>query len=435
MTCELKCDRPILKTDRKRHVTRVHDHESRSTSKIQGADEIERRPIEWTEHTMKILYSFPHQIGSPGIGTTAYMQARSLHELGHEVTVISARKTDDSVNQWHRTTLSWGRVYLPQRSIGKSRARRLHDRRVARYLKENARDIDLVHCWPSGSLTTLKVASDIGVPTLLERPSAETGYVFRRTRDECERLNLQLNSNHYASFDQVRLTTEWQEFEAATVLLCPSDFVLQTFVDCGFDESRLVRHTYGYDPEVFFPPSREPDPFSAIYVGEANPLKGLHIALESWLTSEISESGTFTIVGNVVPEYERALASQLRHFSVQAVGFSDDVAALLRSSNILIHPSLAEGSALVIFEGRASGCLPLISDASGAVGTHGVDCLIHPAGDVAALRDHLNLVSRRGISQDLRAASQVLSRKQTWRHAAERLSEVYEDVLSTWGTC
>ncbi len=46
----------------------------------------------------------------------------------------------------------------------------------------------------------------------------------------------------------------------------------RTFLDAGFEPSRLVRHQYGYDPESFGPASgiRDPrKPLTALFVGGA----------------------------------------------------------------------------------------------------------------------------------------------------------------------
>lgn len=382
---------------------------------------------------MRVLYSFPHEMARAGIGTTAYEQASGVARRGATVRVRSSRAGARPLPQGSRTTLSRGRLHLPQRAVGVGRARAWHDRMVAREVRRHPEHFDIVHCWPSGALETLRAAAAAGVPTVLERPSAYTRQVFAISRDECLRLGLDLDRSHYAAFDERRLAREEEEFHLATALLCPSDFVVRTFLDAGYPADRLLRHQYGYDPERFRPPApgeaRSRDGLVALFVGEAYPLKGLHHALRAWIDSGAGERGRLLVCGRILPSYGEALRDLLDHPSVEVRGFVDDVAALMRGADVLVHPSLAEGSALVVYEARASGCVPLVSDAAGAEGTHGADCLVHPAGDVATLTEHLAaLVSDRDRLECLRARSLERARHLTWDDAAARLLDAYAEA-------
>jgi len=64
----------------------------------------------------------------------------------------------------------------------------------------------------------------------------------------------------------------------------------------------------------------------------------------------------------------------------------------MRQSDVLVLPSLEEGSALVTYEARGSGCVLLVSDAAGAVCKHMENALVHPAGDVAELAKHISML-------------------------------------------
>ena len=74
-------------------------------------------------------------------------------------------------------------------------------------------------------------------------------------RDECERLGVALPADHEHAYNADILRLEEEEYALADRLLCPSEFVLQTFLDEGFAPERLVRHLYGYDDAAFHPPA------------------------------------------------------------------------------------------------------------------------------------------------------------------------------------
>ena len=156
-------------------------------------------------------------------------------------------------------------------------------------------------------------------------------------------------------------------------------------------EERLLRHRYGYDPARFGASGRRDGdrPFTVGFVGRGEPRKGLHIALEAWQDSGAAADGRFVIAGAIDPDYRDVLAPLLAHPSVEHHGHVADPAALMRECDVLVLPSLEEGSALVTYEARACGCVLVVSDRAGAACTDGVDALVHPAGDRAALAAHL----------------------------------------------
>jgi glycosyltransferase involved in cell wall biosynthesis len=137
------------------------------------------------------------------------------------------------------------------------------------------------------------------------------------------------------------------------------------------------------------------------------------------------------IAGAVDPDYRDALAPLLAHPSVEQHGHVADPAALMRSFDVLVLPSLEEGSALVTYEARACGCVLAVSDRAGAACTDGVDALVHPAGDVAALAGHLRtLASDRALLERLRAAAVERAPELTWSQAGRVLAGAYAAALA-----
>ncbi len=380
----------------------------------------------------RVLYSFPHVLGRPGgIGWTAWQQAQGLSREGVEVVVqcSSAEPPQAPLFELHEHMRLLG-LRVPHRLLGARRLSALHERRVRRFLARGG--IDLLHCWPSASLASLRAARELGVPTLLERPSAHTRYVYETVARECERIGYELPEGHYDRYDREILEREEEEFALADRLLCPSEFVKRTFLQQGFPAGKLLRHRYGYDPALFggsvLSPAR--GPLKIAFVGECGPRKGLHLALEAWFGSGLSRAGELHIVGRFLPGYRKLLGPRLEHSSVRCLGQLQDVGAVLRSCHALVLPSLAEGSALVTYEAQASGCTLLVSDASGACCRHMEDALVHPAGDVETLTRHLSrLRLERELLDRLRLASLEAARRLAWQDAAAVLAGAYRQAL------
>jgi glycosyltransferase involved in cell wall biosynthesis len=384
---------------------------------------------------VRVLHSFPHKIGAGRICMTAWHEVADAANAGGDLTVYAGvvqRPLPRRVRT--RTTLARGRWRIPYGVLGQLRALALHDRIVARALPKLADSIDVVHTWPLAGLQTLRTARRLGIPSAVERPNAHTRFAYEAVARECERLGVALPPDEDHAFNATRLRMEEEEYDLADYLLCPSDFVVQTFRDQGFGPEKLVRHRYGYDDSLYHPAAGEREPRSglnALFVGVCAVRKGLHFALEAWLSSPASATGTFRIAGEFLPSYEAKLADMLAHPSVQVLGHRDDVPELMRDSDIMLLPSIEEGFGLVCVEAIGSGSVPLVSDACTELCVHDQNALVHAVGDVDAITRHITLLDQdRDRLAELRAACLQTAPSVTWAAAGRRLLQIYEEIAS-----
>jgi glycosyltransferase involved in cell wall biosynthesis len=384
---------------------------------------------------IRVLQSFPHKIGAARISNTAWHQAAGVAHAGANVLSVPGavhRELPPTVRL--QPTLARGRWRVPYKAIGHLRAFKIHDRLVARMLPALEGQVDLVHTWPLGALETLRVARELGIPTLLERPNAHTRYAYEVVKQECDRLGVKLPRKHEHAYNDTILEREEAEYALADRLLCPSSFVKRTFLQQGFQRAKLARHTYGYDKAVFRPATGRgaaAEGLTMLFVGVCAVRKGLHFALEAWLDSPASETGTFLIAGDFLPAYLNRLKAKLGHPSVHVLGHRDDVPQLMRQSDLFVLPSLEEGFPLACVEAIASGCVQLVSDACGEACTHGETGLVHSVADVETLNTHITLLhEQREMLAGMRAASLREAPRFTWDRAGTRLLEVYREALA-----
>jgi len=383
---------------------------------------------------VRVLYSFPHKLGAARICTTAWHQVDGIANAGANVTLYTAsicRPLPDSIKI--HTTLSWKNWRLPSRLLGTYRNCVLHDWLVARQLPKYAGLIDVVHVWPLGAKRTILAAKKLGIPTVLERPNAHTRFAYEIVQQECRKLGMVMPPGHEHDFNAKILAREEEEYALADHLLCPSDFVAKTFLDRGFKPEKLLRHQYGFDDKKFYydPSARvESKGLTVLFAGGCAPRKGLHYALDAWLQSSAHKEGTFLIAGGFIPGYAERLSTQLSHPSVKVLGHRKDIPELMRQSDILILPSIEEGSALVTSEARGSGCVILVSNAAGAICEHEVNAFVHSTGDVNMLRFHLDKLStNRALLESLRAKSLASVGTLTWMFAGIRLRGLYSELV------
>ena len=384
---------------------------------------------------VRVLYSFPHPLGQPGIGTTALNQVKGLAGQGVEVRVYCPSCTTDpgpGVDVVEMMTVAGRRV--PLRSIGAERAWRLHDRRVAHRVGLKGRGPDVVHTWPLGALATLRAARLAGFLSAREVPNTHTAHAYEEAAREAVLTSVGPERGDSHTSSTTRLAREEAEYEAAQTLLVPSDAVAESFLCRNVPETRLGRHQYGYDPQRFYPAAAPREGFSAIFVGRGEPRKGLHYALEAWRDSGAARLGSLTVYGALSSGYRDRVQALLDLPGVRVAGFSDDVPGAMRSADVLLLPSVEEGSALVGYEAQGSGCVLLASSAAGARIRHGEDGLVHAPRDVVTLASQLRAVATDPLLLGrLRSASIDAARDLTWTHAARRLIEVYEEGLKRQG--
>lgn len=387
-----------------------------------------RRPL-------RVLHSFPHRLGKARICTTAWYEIDSAAAAGAEIMVLAG----DSVKPFQhpvnvKTTLSRGRLRIPYRLLGTMRACALHDWIVARQLPKLAGAVDIIHAWPLAALRTINVAKRLGIPVALERCNAHTRYAYKVVQNECEKLGVPLPRGHEHSFNAQILEREEAEYALASALLCPSDFVVKTFFENGFNKEKLVRFFYGVDDEIFYPDLKQRDPergLTMIFVGVCAVRKGLHYALEAWLSSQACHNGKFLIVGEFLPEYHKKLATMLSHQSVQVLGHRNDVNDLMRKSDLFVLPSIEEGFGLVCTEAMASGCVPLVSEACTDLCCHMENAMVHAVGDVISLSAHINLLNNnRELLTKLRKNGISKVPSISWSAAGKSLLIAYQTILN-----
>lgn len=397
---------------------------------MQSSDPIDRGK----EEPIRVLYSFPHKIGATGICYAAWNHVKALHDAGVLVKVFPGvlhKQLPAGIEVWQ--TLRFSGIRVPYKLLGRARACSIHDWIVARRLRRLAGSIDLVHCFALGSAQTLRTARELGIPTVLERCNAHSRFAYEVVGKECDKIGFRMPDRDPHAFNPTYLAHEELEYKEAFSILCPSKFVARTFLDRGFPAEKLESFQYGYN-EIGCSPNQksaqQDGGLTVLFAAGCAPRKGLHYALEAWLASCASQCGEFLIAGDFLPSYAGILSRYLTHPSVRRIGYRRDLNEVMGRSDILVLPSIEEGSALVTYDARACGCVLLVSESTGAICEHEVNALIHPTGNVSILTEHFNrLHHNREFLELLRGASLATVDKLTWASAGLGLRDSYQRVI------
>jgi glycosyltransferase involved in cell wall biosynthesis len=187
-------------------------------------------------------------------------------------------------------------------------------------------------------------------------------------------------------------------------------------------------------------PTRDGGPFVAAMVGRIAPWKGQDVFLRAFAEAFPDGDERAVIVGAPLfgeEEYERSLRVLVGELGlgtrVELRGFREDVAAELAEVDALVHASvIPEPFGRVIVEGMAAG-LPVLAAGAGGpdeIVTEGVDGLLYPPGDAAALAATLSRIAAdRALAERLGRAAVERARAFSPELAAAQTSAFYRRVL------
>jgi glycosyltransferase involved in cell wall biosynthesis len=158
---------------------------------------------------------------------------------------------------------------------------------------------------------------------------------------------------------QLYVDRELASYEQADYISLPSEHAVESFVEKGFDRSRLFKNLYGVDLNRFKP---TPKPYGAIkllFVGGWSLQKGVDV-----LSNAVAQlqNVTLTHVGQRIDaEFPR-----LPNFT--SLGYADHARLrdVFASHHILVLPSRQDGFGMVLTEALASGLAVIGSRMTGA---------------------------------------------------------------------
>jgi glycosyltransferase involved in cell wall biosynthesis len=226
-------------------------------------------------------------------------------------------------------------------------------------------------------------------------------------------------------------------YDEADFILCPSSFVVRSFLAKGFAPEKLMLVNFGFrmPPRADVPPptDKTDETFRILYVGQLHYRKGLRYAIEAFRSLSHPRK-EFVIVGPTT------VATGLENVSIpEGVRFAgilkgDELEQAYRTASIFVLPTLEEGSALVQGEALAAG-LPVVTtthSGSDEFIRDGVEGFVVPPADSSALLDAFtNLASNPDVVAAMSGRARLaVERIGDWDVAAGKLIAAITDKLS-----
>lgn len=219
------------------------------------------------------------------------------------------------------------------------------------------------------------------------------------------------------------LTRYAAEVALADLILCPSQFVMDSCRYLGAAEEKLRLLPYGFDPGRFAPGPRRAndDTLRVVFAGTLCHRKGSHLLLTAFERFHRAHPRSeLHVFGEVLDRPATLPAGVILHGRVP----QDVLAARLREMDVMAFPTLFEGSAYVVYQALASGVPVITTRNCGSIVDSSCGILLE---EITADALHYALVrvqSDRAMLARLAQAAPAQVGHYTWAHYGERLHRI-----------
>lgn len=282
-------------------------------------------------------------------------------------------------------------------------------------------NIDGVYGFNSASLELFQHAKRQGLRTVLEQtilPRAEANTLlrseFQRWRGWEPPLDLDEHLREMADREQ-------EEWKNADLIICGSEFVKDGIRAQGGPADRCRVVPYGCEPGSGIPRKKIKGPLKVLTVGAVCIRKGAPYVYE--VARRLGRKATFKAVGPIMLSSD---AQRLMGSCVDLVGAvpRNEISGLYRWADVLLLPSVVEGSAMATYEALSWGIPVVCTPNTGSVVREGRDGFIVKVADVEGFCEALITIASGSVDYEL------LSRAALFRAQEYSIHQYSERLLS-----
>lgn len=178
---------------------------------------------------------------------------------------------------------------------------------------------------------------------------------------------------------------EAAEWEAADVIVCGSQFVVDGIAEAGGPEKKCVVVPYGVDPNSFPSRAREirvNQPLNVLFIGAVTLRKGAPLVLEA--ARLLGVDAHVRMVGAIEVPADKELEMR-RHVELFGPVPRSEMRQHFEWADLFLLPSFCEGSATVTYEAMASGLPQIVTKNTGAYVVDGQEGRLVPSSDPVAI--------------------------------------------------
>jgi glycosyltransferase involved in cell wall biosynthesis len=384
--------------------------------------------------SVDIVYIVASQLGSIGMGTTAYNAIKKVNDENKRSYAIFCRGYKSEIELNKRNIRSyWYLEYLsyPFRFLEKKMGLKINPFKLVNFLYGKSIHLNLPQCkiyhtWLHISPEAIKKAKKQGATLILEGANSHPSNALEILNKEFRILK----KNDLIQSSSI--LKEWNKvMPLFDYVMCPSDFVYESFLKYGFKKEQLKKVPYGVHIEDFKVRKKKKDnKFRAVFVGSVQVRKGIHYLLQAWDELKLKDA-ELIIVGRAGPDCLDIVNKYKNKKNIKFIGFEPKPQKYLEDADVFVSPSLEEGSALTCYEAMASG-VPLIATFNtGSIARDNKDGFIVPIRNVIKLKEKIKyMYDNPEMSKNMGKSAREYVENFTWEKYSENVSKEYESILN-----
>jgi glycosyltransferase involved in cell wall biosynthesis len=300
------------------------------------------------------------------------------------------------------------------------------DAAAAGHLREHhgLGSIRAVYSYEDCALQLFEAARELGVRRVYDLPIAYWETAQRLLREEAERYPDWEPTLGGTRDSAAKLARKTRELELAELVVCPSNFVLESLPQETRTTKRCVMVPFGSPTAAgeTAPPRSRSAKLRVLFAGALTQRKGLadlFAAMKLVNASNIE----LVVMGSLVQPLT-FYREQLPHFIHEPPRPHAEVLRLMRTCDVFVLPSIVEGRALVQQEAMACG-LPLIATRNAGgddLITEGETGFLVPIRSPEALAEKISwCATNRESTYGMGIAAQARAAELTWRGYGEKI--------------
>jgi len=309
------------------------------------------------------------------------------------------------------------------------------DAHVAKELAHDDTSISAFYCYEDIARDTFRLARECGWTTFYDLPIAYWETSRRLLDEEAQRWPEWEPTLVGTRDSQTKLERKTEELELADVVLCPSQFVLDSLPERARLNKPCVVAEFGSPVCAESPPKeREQDAdgtLKVLFAGSLTQRKGLADLFAAMKLLNRSDVELIVMGAPIAPIefYFR----QFKNFRYEAPRPHAEVLELMRGCDVFVLPSIVEGRALVQQEALACG-LPLMvtpNDGGEDLIDEGRTGFLVPIRSPEILAEKIEwFAEHRDALPEMRFAAQAKAREYTWDAYGQRVLSTVRAALS-----
>jgi glycosyltransferase involved in cell wall biosynthesis len=228
------------------------------------------------------------------------------------------------------------------------------------------------------------------------------------------------------------------DIDQADAVVVNSDFVKETFLVLGVPADRIHVVYLGVDDNflrgsTLSRPDISGGPLRLLFAGRFDRRKGANVLVAA-LSDLRDVDWELRIAGPIPPGASRAHRNFLQDERVSVLGTirRPELMQEMLCAPVFVFPSLAEGSARVVFEALACGCYVITTPNSGTIVEDGVHGALIPPGDADGLREAVARADadRRRLAESGNLNAQLVAARFDQSAYGDALAKLYQDLAS-----